>query len=110
MALAYLASGLDAEFAWKKAAGEPRLTPWRDDPTDPADVRAWLACLRELHATGAPLRETITAFATHLEESLNLDLDRHVESAPRKAQVALLVFFAPGAFFVLLYPWLRSLL
>lgn len=95
-----LESGVDPGFLsvqWKSGAG------------DPPDIRAWLGVLQELWQSGAPVRETLAAFAGYLETGLTLELERHLEGIPQKAQILLLVFFAPGAFFILLFPWISAL-
>jgi hypothetical protein len=108
LALVYVQAGLDAEYAWRQT-GRSALE-FRHIPQDsPSDIRAWLHCVRDLHAAGAPVGEVLEALADYLESELHLELERHVESAPKLAQILLMVFFAPGAFFVLLYPWLAAL-
>lgn len=82
---------------------------WWPVAGDPPDIAAWLGVLQELWQSGAPVRDTLDAFASYLEAGLTLELERHLESIPQKAQILLLIFFAPGAFFILLFPWISAL-
>lgn|GEM_PF-6295367 len=82
---------------------------WCPVAGDPPDISAWLRVLQELWQSGAPVRDTLDAFASYLEGGLTLELERQLESIPQKAQILLLIFFAPGAFFILLFPWISAL-
>jgi hypothetical protein len=98
--LVCLESGTDAGFLTVR---------WRPIAGDPPDIQAWLGVLQELWLSGAPVRATLGAFAGYLEAGLSLELERHLEGIPQKAQILLLIFFAPGAFFILLFPWISAL-
>lgn len=71
--------------------------------------RLWFQVFSELYSAGAPMKDVVLSAAEFLRKEHGREVELHCQSFPRRAQIYLLLFFLPPAFFLLFAPVLMQL-
>lgn len=71
--------------------------------------RLWFSVFSELYGSGAAMKDIVFAAGDVLRKEHLREIDLHCAAYPRQAQILLLLFFLPPAFFLLFAPILIRL-
>lgn len=121
-----LECGYDLSFAWDEAfhrlrgdlspelrralgGSRPLARRLRRARFPLASERAWLCVLAELHASGAPVRRTLSAWREALLRAHERELAAFSRTLPLRMNLILLLFFLPPALLALMAPLLFAL-